>query len=239
MLIAIIETGAPPPDLEKRHGGYATMMERMLAPLTDGRLAFGTFRIFEGAPPPSPAEIDGALITGSPAGVYDGHAWIAPLGDFIRAMARAGRPQVGICFGHQAMAESFGGRVEKSDKGWGVGVHDYQVFTAPAWMRPAVQRLSCVVSHQDQVTAPPPGARILAGSDFCPYGALAYAQGPAISFQMHPEFDHDFAADLLRSRKERLAAPVFDAALASLARPTDRRVMAQWIANFFQERGKQ
>ncbi|MEE2690821.1 MAG: hypothetical protein VX640_04680 [Pseudomonadota bacterium] len=233
MRIAIIETGAPPPDLERRHGGYPAMMERMLAPRITG-VSFITARVFDGAAPPPLDAFDGLLITGSPAGAYEGHEWIAPLEALIRGAAAAGKKQVGICFGHQIMAQAFGGQVVKAERGWGVGVHQYEVERAEDWMRPFQNRLACVVSHQDQVTRAPQGARRLAGSDFCPNGALSYAQGPAISFQMHPEFDHAFAADLLRAREGRIPAPLIDEARASFARKSDRAVITQWIAAFYQ-----
>ncbi len=233
MRIAIIETGAPPAELERRHGGYPAMMERMLAPLTPGASYFSA-RVFDGAPPPPLHSFDGLLITGSPAGVYEDHPWIAPLEDLIRASADAGKKQVGVCFGHQIMAQAFGGEVRRAESGWGVGVHQYAVESAEEWMRPFQNRLACVVSHQDQVVRAPVGARRLGGSEFCPNGVLSYAQGPAISFQMHPEFDHAFAGDLLRAREERIAGNVIDDARASLSRSSDRRLIAQWIAAFYQ-----
>lgn len=234
MLIAIIETGAPPPALAKRYGTYADMMERMLAPASP-RLSFTRARVFEGEPFPSLDAIGGVLITGSAAGVYEDHPWIAPLEDFIRRAAQSGKPQVGICFGHQAMAQAFGGKVEKSAKGWGVGVHDYHVVGAAGWMSPASTKVSSVASHQDQVIEAPKGARPLMQSEFCEIAALSYAQGPAISFQMHPEFEHDFAADLLRAREERVPKPLIEDGLSSLKKPSDRSLIAQWIANFYLE----
>jgi len=231
--IAIIETGAPPADLERRHGAYPAMMERMLAPSTPG-VSFFSARVFDGAAPPPLSAFDALLITGSPAGVYEDHGWIAPLEDLIRASAAAGKKQVGICFGHQIMAQAFGGDVVKTDRGWGVGVHQYAVESAQEWMRPFQNRLACVVSHQDQVLRAPDGARRLAGSGFCPNGVLSYAQGPAISFQMHPEFDHAFAGDLLRAREGRISAGLIDEARASLSQPSDRHVIAKWIAAFYQ-----
>jgi GMP synthase-like glutamine amidotransferase len=230
--IAIIETGAPPSPLKERHGDYPAMMMRMLAPLAP-QLSFVTARTSEGAPLPTVDAFDGLLITGSAAGVYDDHDWIEPLESLVRATAGADKPQVGICFGHQLMARAFGGRVEKSDRGWGVGLHAYAVTGRAGWMAPETGRIACAVSHQDQVTLAPPGAKVLAGSDFCPIGALSYAQGPAISFQMHPEFEHEYASDLLRLRANRLAKPLVEDGLASLTGSSDRTLIAQWIANFF------
>lgn len=235
MRIAIIETGAPPEPLKGKHPTYPVMMERMLAPLAP-HLSFTTWPTFRDGSLPKAAEFDGMLITGSPAGVYEDHDWIAPLEKLIRDAAAAGKPQVGICFGHQLMAQAFGGEVAKSGKGWGVGVHHYDIAAETPWMNPAQGKISCAVSHQDQVILAPPGAKTIAGSGFCEYGALAYAQGPAISFQMHPEFDHDYASDLIGIRRNRFGEALSDDGLASLKRRSDRNLIAQWIVNFFNGR---
>lgn len=232
MRIHIIETGEPPSPLNEQYGDYPAMFRRLLAPHAP-RLAFAASPTFcDGALPPV-AAFDGLLITGSPAGVYEEHDWIAPLENLVRETAKAGKPQVGVCFGHQLMAQAFGGRVEKVGRGWGVGVHDYAVTGNEPWMAPASGRIACAVSHQDQVVDIPPGAKVLAGSEFCPAGVLSYAQGPAISFQQHPEFAHDYASDLLRLRRGRVGEALADDGLASLKRRTDRELMAKWIANFF------
>lgn len=236
MRIAIIETGAPPEALRDRHPTYPAMMERLIAPLAP-RFSFSTHRVFDGAALPSPADFDGLVIMGSAAGVYEDHAWIAPLEDLVRAAAAAEKPQVGVCFGHQIMAQAFGGEVKKSDKGWGIGLHRYDVAAGADWMSPAPSKISCAVSHQDQVVAPPPGARTLAASDFCAHAVLSYAQGPAISFQMHPEFDHQYASDLIGVRRNRYGEAMADAALSSLKERSDRELLARWIVNFFEARG--
>lgn len=232
MHIAIIETGIPPEPLKDRHGDYPAMMARMLAPIAPG-FRFSTARVCRGDPLPGVADFDGLLITGSAAGVYEEHAWIAPLEELVRDTAKAGKPQVGICFGHQLMAQAFGGKVEKSDKGWGVGVHRYRVNGRAEWMTPELSQIACTVSHQDQVVEAPSGAEVLAGSEFCPIGAIAYAQGRTISFQMHPEFEHAYASELLRLRADRIARPLVDQGLESLNQQSDRRRLAEWIVNFF------
>ena len=232
MRIAIIETGEPAAPLRKQFGSYAEMMARMLGPRSP-EFDFFTVGVFKLENLPPMDALDALLITGSPAGVYEDHDWIMPLEIYIRTAATARKPQVGICFGHQIMARAFGGQVEKSAKGWGVGVHRYEVQERAPWMRPELSQIACAVSHQDQVTAPPSGARVIAGSDFCPNGVLSYAQGPAISFQMHPEFDHEFATALLSSRKDRIARDLYDTATESLNGLSDRTAIAEWIKNFY------
>lgn len=227
----IIETGEPPAPLNDQFGGYPTMITRALAPLAPD-LSFSTTPIFRGAAAPALGAFDAVIVTGSPAGVYEGHSWIASTEDFLRQAIAAGKPTVGICFGHQLLAQAFGGKVEKSDKGWGVGVHDYGVAAGAEWMDPMQSRVSCIVSHQDQVTLPPEGATILGGSEFCPNGVISYAQGPAISFQQHPEFSPEFAAALMQLRKDRIPEDRVSAGLDSLAQKSDRNLIARWIVNF-------
>ena len=69
-------------------------------------------------------KFDGFIITGSAFGVYDKCPWITKLLKIIKKIADTEIPLVGICFGHQAIAEALGGKVKKSDKGWGIGVSE-------------------------------------------------------------------------------------------------------------------
>ncbi len=232
MHIRILETGKPPAPLDAEYGSYPSMFERLLSPLSSS-FSFSTSAVHNGEPAPTLADFDGLLITGSPAGVYEGHDWVAPAEALMREAAAADKPQVGICFGHQLMTQAFGGRVEKATKGWGVGVHNYAIKRSSAWMTPQQTHVSCAVSHQDQVVEPPEGARILGGSEFCPFGVIEYAQGPAISFQPHPEFAHDYATALLRLRRGRIPEAVADPGLDTLKGKSDRVLLAQWITNFF------
>ena len=83
------------------------------------------------------------MITGSAAGVYDPLPWIAPLKDFL-VSAKGRAKLVGVCFGHQVMAEAFGGKVIKSPKGWGLGLHAYEVVRREGWMDEARTRCTRV-----------------------------------------------------------------------------------------------
>jgi GMP synthase-like glutamine amidotransferase len=224
MRIGILETGKPPDGLDRRFGDYPAMFATLLGP------AFETVRydVAAGQLPASPGSHPAWLITGSPAGVYEAHPWIPPLEDFLRA-ARGKAKLVGICFGHQLMAQAFGGRVEKSGRGWGTGLQTFRVLERASWMDD-VGAFAVPVSHQDQVVDSPPAARVLAANDFSPFGLLEYEGGEAISFQGHPEFDPDYARALIEARRDRLPDP--DAHLASLDSPNDRERVAEWIRRF-------
>ncbi|MEX6633232.1 glutamine amidotransferase-related protein [Hyphococcus lacteus] len=232
MHICILVTGEPPEPLKGQFGDYPSMFERLISPHAP-QFSFSTANALtnEGLPPVS--SFDGLLITGSPAGVYEEHKWIAPCEVLIKETATAGKPQVGICFGHQLMAQAFGGKAIKSERGWGVGVHRYNISNKASWMVPAANQIACAVSHQDQVIEAPSGARTLGGSEFCPAGILEYAQGPAISFQQHPEFGHDYGLSLLKLREDRIPPDRFGVGVDSYQNRTDRDLMGQWIANFF------
>ena len=226
MEVAILRTGAPPPDLAPRFGPYDDMFGRLLGP----GFSLRDYDVQGGAALPSPGAHPAFLITGSAAGVYEPLPWIAPLLAFLRE-AKGRAKLVGICFGHQAMAEALGGRVEKSVRGWGIGLQDYELWERASWMGEATPgRIAVPVSHQDQVVVQPPGARILAGNAFTPFGMLEWPDASAVSMQFHPEFEPDYAKALIEHRRARV--PGADAAIASLDRPNDRALVAEWIRGF-------
>ena len=225
--IGILETGIPPTGLAERFGRYDAMVRRMLG--DHGR--YRSYAVRDGVLPGRPEDHDAYVITGSSAGVYDDLPWIPPLMDFIRA-SRGRARLVGLCFGHQVMAEALGGHVEKSDKGWGLGLHRYAVTDRQAWMDDGPESAGAA-SHQNLGAAPPPGAAVLCSSAFTPYAGLAYAGGDAVSFQFHPEFERGMAEALVELRRARLPDPAeADRMLASLAEPSDAPRVAGWIRRF-------
>jgi len=223
--IAILETGAPPPALKAAYGDYPAMFRDLLG---DG-FDFETFDVQAGDFP-GPAAFDAAVITGSSAGVYETDGWIAGLLDWIRA-AKGRTKLVGVCFGHQAMAQALGGRVEKSDKGWGVGLHRYQVASPEPWMTPAAATVAIPASHQDQVVEAPADARVILRSDFTPFAGLAWGED-AISMQPHPEFTPAFATELTAGRHDRIDPALVARAVDSLKAADDRGVVGGWIRHF-------
>ena len=223
MKIAILETGRPPAALAESYGDYPAMFERMLGP----GFAIDRFDVAAGELPQDASQYERYLITGSPAGVYDPLPWIEPLKDFLRSASD--RKLVGICFGHQIMAEALGGCVEKSDKGWGIGLQHYDIDRVEPWMDDAGP-IDVPASHQDQVVVQPPNTEIIASSSFTPFAALAWTDRPAISVQFHPEFEPGYAKALIAARRDRMPQP--DAAIASLDRPNDNARIAAWIRRF-------
>lgn len=225
--IGILQAGTPPPPLLTRFGPYPGMIESLLG----GGYAYRTFDASRGDLPRRSGDCDAYVVTGSSADAFADAAWIVRLKAFLKTAA--GRaPLVGICFGHQLMAEAFGGRAARAQQGWGIGLHSYIVRQHQPWMS-AEQAFSLPASHRDQVTVMPPRATLIASSFFCPVAALSYDEFPALSFQAHPEFDAAFAHALL-AEKQRFDHPAGAVAIAkdTLDYPADQQVIANWVRAF-------
>lgn len=226
MKIAVLETGVPPDPLAERFGSYPDMFGALLGPGFD----LETYDAQNGALPAAGAH-EAYLITGSPAGVYDALPWIPPLVDFIRAAGDA--KMIGVCFGHQVMAQALGGEVIKSPKGWGAGLQNYDVMAPQQWTN-GERCIAVPASHQDQVVVQPPRTEVVAASAFTPFAALAWTDRPAVSFQFHPEFSPAYAKALIEMRFDRVNDA--EAALASLDAPNDNDRVGDWMRKFLMEK---
>jgi GMP synthase-like glutamine amidotransferase len=231
MKLTIVQTGEVPEPLREQFGPYPVMFERMFE---EAGVSFGyeTVRAHEGASLPDPARLEGIVITGSAAGVYDDLPWLEPLREFVRRAYGAKTPMLGICFGHQIMADALGGDVRKSEKGWGLGRHLYGVNARPDFLRGDLPAYAVACSHQDQVMTPPAEADVFLSSDFTPNAGLLYRNGRAISLQPHPEFADDYAIALAHLKQGRAPDETITAAVASMCRPSDAREIAGYVGAF-------
>lgn len=198
---------------------------------------FQTAWVLDGEALPDPAELDGVIITGSKFGVYDDPPWIDPLRGFIRDAYAAQTPMLGVCFGHQIMAEALGADVRKAPQGWGLGRQDYALALRPGWARGLPDTVALAASHQDQVLSLPDGAELFLRSEFCPFAGLIYGGGGAISLQPHPEYEPDYAKALIDLRDGEALSPEAAAERrASLDTDLHDKAMGEALARFFRER---
>ena len=221
MRIGILQTGHGTPEMIEAQGDIDHIFMRLLG----GRgFEFQTYAVVDGAFPGGVDDADGWLITGSKHGAYEDHNWIPPLEQLIRDIYADGRPMIGVCFGHQIVAQALGGKVAKFGGGWSVGHRSYEIngetMHFNAW-------------HQDQVVDLPDGAEVIGSNDFCAHAALLY-DNRILTIQPHPEFDAEVIDLLIRTRGPGVVPEdLLKAANDNLSKPTDSDRFADRMEAFF------
>ena len=226
MHIGILQTGHVAEALIPEHGDYDQIFPAFLS---GQGFSFTNYAVVDMEFPTAPDVVDGWLITGSKHGAYEDHPWIKPLEDLIRDIYARAIPLVGICFGHQIIAQALGGKVEKFAGGWAVGRQVYELD--------GVGDVAINAWHQDQVTHVPSDAVVIGRNAFCENAALVYGD-KALSFQPHPEFTRDYTEGLLRVRGPGVVPDdLLHEAATKLDVPVARDEMARHIAKFFRAKG--
>ena len=197
-------------------------------------LQFVGYQVTAGDFPESPEACDAYVITGSPKGAYENDPWITELIEFIRASFAAGKKLMGICFGHQVLAHALGGRTEKSEKGWGLGLKTFSIESKnnKPWLNGNSGSCSLYFAHQDQVVELPPNAELLGGNDFCP-NAFYTIEDQVLGIQGHPEFSTQIMTDILTLAVDDLDPAVHQEAVKSMDKGApEGDLVARWMVDF-------
>jgi len=228
MKIGLLVCGHAVEEVAKTKGDYDDWFKELLA---GNGFDFETYNVVDMDFPNDVHDCNGWLLSGSRHGAYEDHAFIPLLEDFVRKSYGVKIPMVGICFGHQLIAQALGGKVEKYHGGWAIGRQDYNFeghgnVAINAW-------------HQDQVTKLPKDARVIAGNDFCKNAAMVYGN-TIFTMQPHPEFSNDVVQQYIPLRRDPAIYDdaVMNKALELTKGATGAAVMADDIAHFFKSARK-
>jgi GMP synthase-like glutamine amidotransferase len=235
MKIGVLQADTVSEEFQADHGNYPTMFENMLK--SAGKQVLGSaievahYNIMQSQFPKKLNECDAYIITGSKKSVYDDEPWIHKFRGFLVELNDAKKIVIGICFGHQLIADALGGKTELAKGGWGVGVHQSTITNKKKFMNPPLDYFSVIVSHQDQVAELPSDAERLAASEFCP-NAMFQIGKHILTFQGHPEFTKGYSRALLESRKDIIGDLIYELGCASLKIELHSEILAQWIIRF-------
>ena len=233
MNIALLKCGYVPKTLLKVAGDFEDMFAAFFERYVP-QIRLTVFDVQKNQYPKNLKDFDGFITTGSENSVYDDFEWLNNFKKFINLLYYEHYKHAGICFGHQLIAGSLGGKVEKSATGWGLGVKKINVLKTKSWMNgDKLSQLHLIASHQDQVIKLPPYSEVIAGSDYCPVSIFTVSDR-FLGIQLHPEFTAAYHKASLLYHASSFDEALLENALKSLDQQTDSKVIAGWINNFFQ-----
>ncbi len=180
-------------------------------------------------------ECEAYICTGSSFSVYEKEPWILELKAFVVEISKSSQKFIGICFGHQMMGEALGGIVHKSEVGWCVGLHRFEVVETESWMMPFRNEFNLLMMCQDQVIELPQTAVLLAKSQDCPNAMFRFGNN-MLGIQAHPEFPKKYNQALMELRKQRIGEKKVVEGILSLDLPMHELTFANWVKNFLEEK---
>jgi len=220
--------------VEPTYQGYGAMFQRLLQQAgAQGQM--DVFNTVKGEYPDSFDNYDAVLLTGSRADAFSQEPWVLALRQKVEALLQTQKKLIGVCFGHQLIALCLGAQMGRAPQGWGAGRMVYQWLDGDFPQAAGRSEIALLASHQDQVYALPPGATLLASSEFCPVAAYAVAD-QVFCVQAHPEFVEDYSAFLLNKRRAVLGEEKYAACMADLAQGHEGLAVARMMLGFIEGR---
>jgi GMP synthase-like glutamine amidotransferase len=217
-------------EMQPQHGDVPDLFKNLFNRVAP-EVSLDIYDVTNGEYPDLTNNYAGFISSGSRYSVYDQDPWIIRFKEFVRELYHHNRKFVGICFGHQMIAEALGGKCAMSDHGWGVGIKEVTIQHSKPWMKPELESFRLIVSHLDQVIELPQNSEIIGKNDHCPCSVYTVGEH-FLGIQGHPEFTPTFITDLMAHRLDRIGRNIVDEATATLTMPTDEAVVTRWMINF-------
>ncbi len=172
--------------------------------------------VSEGDIPDTP-DVDGAVITGSRASVYWEEPWIEQTREWTRQAVKDGTPILGVCWGHQLVADALGGEVSPMGE-YEIGYRQVRHDGSSLLFDGIEPEFTAFQTHSDEVTRVPADAEVVAETDI---SIQAFAGDSYWGVQFHPEYDMTTARKVTEA-KDDLDADRMAEALASITEETYR-----------------
>jgi GMP synthase (glutamine-hydrolysing) len=197
MRMMILAAGSTVPAIAARRGDF----DRWIRERTGDAWA-GTWTVHDvrtAAPLPGPRDADAFIITGSSSSVTERAPWMLRAEELVRGIERAGAPLLGICFGHQMIAQALGGEVKKNPRGREIGTVRLQRIGDDPLFAGLPRAFDVNATHVDSVARLPPHAEVLATTALD--SVSAFRVGPRVrAVQFHPEIDADVMRAYVKAR---------------------------------------
>jgi GMP synthase (glutamine-hydrolysing) len=152
--------------------------------------------------------------------------------EYLRVLVRARVPTLGICFGHQLLAQALGGQVVRNPRGREIGTVDFEIVESDPLLSSATAPLEANATHVDTIEQLPEGVRVLARTGLERHAAVRFTE-MAWGVQFHPEMDATIVRDYLHARRELLLREGIDPD-ALLERTTDATAGASTLVRFLE-----
>lgn len=197
--VALLMAGHTLPPIREKYGDFDSWFQTR----PEQPASYSVHYLYRNDILPDPKESDGWIITGSPDSVNDPLSWLPAVRKQLAAAADTGHPILGVCFGHQLLAQSMGARIEMNPIGWELGSATIQLTAdglKSVIFNDLGERINVYQTHHDVVMDPPAGMKVLATNEM---GIQAIEVGERVyGVQFHPEFTPGIAGMYVELRSD-------------------------------------